>query len=203
MSSTARGTRLRARSNSRSRSQSQSISHVKAPSDLWAPVESSSWEKVIRKTVGPLLLLLVTPIFINVAALATRHPDASFLAMYEYYADRSFADLFAAAFPLPSTKLVVGLVCFVALQIVLFVCLPGRAYPGVVAPSGFRPTFRRTGPAAFCITVLLFVCGALYMNWWEMTIVFDELLPLLTLLNGSALVIAMLLLIKYVELIFA
>jgi hypothetical protein len=151
----------------------------------------------LRKTIGPFLLLCVTPVFINVAALTTKDYDASFTTLLSSFANLTWTDLAGAAFPLPSWQLLLGVLGFCVLQVILFVLLPGTSFPGVVAPSGFRPYFRRTGPASFVITVSLFMGGS-RMGYWAPSVIFDELLPLLTLLNGSALVAAVLLLFKYV-----
>ena len=110
-------------------------------SDLWATgIYSCSAERVLRTIIGPVLLLLATPIFVNVAALAAKEHDSDVLAA----TGRSIFEVASDAFPLPSIDVVVAFAGFIAFQLALFVLLPGKIYPGALAPSGFVPQVRRS-----------------------------------------------------------
>jgi hypothetical protein len=53
--------------------------------DLWAGSFDNSIEKFLRLSLGPFLLLFLTPIFVNVAALAAKHHDSSFMSLLTAY----------------------------------------------------------------------------------------------------------------------
>ena len=94
----------------------------------------------MRTIIGPVLLLLATPIFVNVAALAAKEHDSDVLAA----TGRSIFEVASDAFPLPSIDVVVAFAGFIAFHLALFVLLPGKIYPGALAPSGFVPQVRRS-----------------------------------------------------------
>jgi hypothetical protein len=121
-------------------------------SDIWGTgVYSSSAERVLRTLVGPILLLLATPIFVNVAALAAKEYDSDLAAMWAtsgYSVTRILVD----AFPLPSSHVVAAVIGFIVFQLALFVLLPGKVFPGARAPSGFVPQVRHD--CIICPTLL-------------------------------------------------
>ncbi len=158
-------------------------------------------ERHLRTTVGPLLLLIVTPLFINLAALAGLKHDSSIVALYAAYADQPLAALIADAFPLPSLRVVTAVAAFVLFELVLFLGIPGKVFSGVRAPSGFVPRFVCNGGPAFLATALAFavLCSrspVTALRLFPAEFVYDELLPLLTLLNAAALLLSVLLLVK-------
>ncbi len=97
----------------------------------------------MRTIIGPVLLLLATPIFVNVAALAAKEHDSDLLQVL-VATGRSIFEVASDAFPLPSIDVVAAFAGFIAFQLALFVLLPGRIYPGALAPSGFVPQVRRS-----------------------------------------------------------
>lgn len=185
--------------------------------DLWFGSFDNSTERFLRLSLGPFLLLFLTPIFVNVAALAAKYHDSSFMSLLTAYhldassiftlfnsqgsshsakvlLERVFL-LLQAAFPFPSLSSV-KLVCgFIFFQLCLFLILPGRMYDGAIAPSGFVPKFRQNGPYAFIISLLAFIF-CVYKGFFQASIIYTELMPLLTLLNSTALVLSALLFVK-------
>jgi 7-dehydrocholesterol reductase len=156
-------------------------------SDLWFGSFSSPYDRFIRTKLGPLVLLVVTPMFVQLAALAALRHDSSLPLLLSSY--RSPSAALAAAFPLPSARLALCFCAFVAFQAALLVALPGRVFSGAVAPSGFVPTFRANGGAALLAT--LAAVGALVRaGALAPTALFDHALPLLTLLNAFALAVS-------------
>lgn len=142
----------------------------------------------------------VTPLFVNLAALCALKFDSSPQQTWQSYA--SVADLLTAAFPLPHFAVVGAFLSFVAFQLLLFVTLPGKTYPGALAPSGFQPRFKAHGGPAFLITAAAYLLatgvvhipfmGALpYTPLFHAEWIYDNLLELLTLLNMSALLLSL------------
>ena len=158
-------------------------------------------DRMLRVTIGPLLLLIITPVFVNVAALATLRFDGSVGQMLSTYnlipgAPRfslvSVYDLLCDAFPLPSISVLALMAAFVLFELLLFVLLPGKQYDGAVAPSGFIPRFRRNGASAFFVTAAAFFGGSKVSQppLFAAEVVYDNLLPIMTMLNVGALAIA-------------
>ena len=175
---------------------------AKPVGDAWGGESfGSPLERLLRLTVGPLLLMLVTPVVVNIAALCALRHDSSLAALWTSYggADAAgglrAAELLRDAFPLPSAALARLVAGFVLFQLALLVLLPGGSFEGAVAPSGFVPRFKRNGGLALACTVLAFAVGACGLGeglppLFAAEVVYDELLPLMTLMNCAALVLA-------------
>ena len=188
-----------------------------AAGDVWGGESfASPLERLLRLTVGPLWLMLVTPVLVNVAALCALHHDASWERLLAHYGSGSggggsggsssggggggglagirglrVAELLRDAFPAPPAHLVRLVAGFVLFELALLVLLPGGTFEGAVAPSGFVPRFRRNGAAAFVLTVLAFLaCSRGDAPLFQAEVVYDNLLPLMTLLNIGALALA-------------
>jgi len=184
-----------------------------AAGDVWGGESfASPLERLLRLTVGPLWLMLVTPVLVNVAALCAQSHDASWERLLAHYGSGSgggggggggivgglagirglrVAELLRDAFPAPPAHLVRLVAGFVLFELALLVLLPGGTFEGAVAPSGFVPRFRRNGAAAFVVTMLaFFACSRGDAPLFPAEVVYDNLLPLMTLLNVSALALA-------------
>ena len=161
---------------------------------------SSPLDRALRVTVGPLVLLIVTPVFVNLAALCAKRFDSSFVAMLAHYAllpgdgfsPARAREMLGDAFPLPSAALLRLFAGFALFELVLLVALPGKVFDGAVAPSGFVPRFRRNGGLAFALTAAAFVWGSRVAQppLFAAEVVYDELLPAMTMLNAGALAVA-------------
>jgi 7-dehydrocholesterol reductase len=185
-------------------------------SDIWGGESfSGSLERYLRLSLGPLLLLVLTPLFVNIAALTAKYHDSSVSNLLTFYrldisslaslqnhttyplsiVFERIVTLLVDAFPLPTffvIKLVFGFVIF---QLLLFILLPGKTFNGAIAPSGFIPRFKQHGHLAFLISLFMFgIC--VYNDLIKANIIYKELLPIMTLLNVTALVLAALLFIK-------
>ena len=186
------------------------VAPLGAESDLWATgIYASSAERILRTVVGPIVLLVAAPLFVNVAALAAKHHDSDLLAVLADAGD--VTRVFRTAFPLPSLRVALVVASFVALQLALFTLLPGKMFPGARAPSGFVPKvsapppphhifltafqFKRNGVPAFAITAALFVF-AHFAEILPGEFIYDNLLQIMTLLNITAVILALLLFIK-------
>ena len=187
-----------------SRSGETARQSVEGAADWAADSFSGPCDRALRITIGPLLLLVATPIFINVAALTALQFDSSSLQVlshYRIFPDFSFTgarDLMHDAFPLPSPYLLKLAACFALFQLLLLVVLPGKVFHGAVAPSGFVPRFRRNGGLALLLTTIMFIWGSQIVQppLFNAEVVYDDLLPIMTLLNVGSLVIAIALFVK-------
>jgi 7-dehydrocholesterol reductase len=162
-------------------------------SDVWFGAFSSPLERFVRTVAGPLFLLLVTPVFVNVAALAALHHDSSIFSLVASY--DSPWDLLAAAFPAPSPHLALCFFSFVAFEALLLICLPGKVFSGAIAPSGFAPSFRANGGAALLVSCAA-AAALVRADLSRASAIYDNALELLTLLNASALALSVALAVK-------
>jgi len=118
--------------------------------------------------------------------------------------DGSLAGLASAAsdsafihgvFPAPTRRAVGFLGGLLALQLFLLLVVPGCRFQGPRAPSGHVPSYTANGFAAFLCT--LGVLGALCARGvLSPTLIYDELGPIMTTLNGAALAASLLLYVK-------
>ncbi len=108
-------------------------------SDIWATgIYSSSAERILRTLVGPIVLLITLPVFVNLAALAAKEHDSNLVAVLTAAAADT-SKVLQEAFPLPSLKVVLAVLFFIMMQLALFTLLPGKLFPGARSPSGFVP----------------------------------------------------------------
>ena len=82
-----------------------------------------------------------------------------------------------------------------ALQLFLLLVVPGARFNGPRAPSGHVPSYSDNGFVAFLITlgVIMWACAAGALS---PTLIYDELMPMMSLLNGTALAASVLLYVK-------
>lgn len=96
------------------------------------------------------------------------------------------ATTLAEVFPMPTRRALAFLLGLLALQLALMLVVPGAAFDGPRAPSGHVPRYRDNGLLCFFLTIgVLTACCAAGML--EPTLIYDELGPILTALNGGAL----------------
>ena len=184
---------MRRNSNKRNANASSIRLHVPTSTDPWFGAFSSPLDRFIRTILGPFLLLIVTPLFVNIAALAALQHESSLVSLFASY--DSFSALFLAAFPLPSLAIIFTCLAFVLFETVLLLLIPGRVFLGAVSPSGFLPSFRANGGVSLIITVITTILLVMY-GIIDSTVIYDNALDILTLLNGSALFLAIVLAIK-------
>jgi 7-dehydrocholesterol reductase len=182
-----------ARARSTSRAATTASTTAAPPSDPWFGAFASPLDRFTRTLLGPLILLLVTPIFVNVAALAAQRHGSSLFALAESY-DTPWS-LLAAAFPTPSPTVALCFTSFVVFEALLLIFLPGKVFAGAIAPSGFTPSFRANGGAALVVTCAV-AAALIRANVLPASAIYDHALELLTLLNGSALLLAVALTLK-------
>lgn len=96
------------------------------------------------------------------------------------------------AFPLPTAVAIQFLMGLLTLQLVLLLLVPGQRFRGPRAPSGHLPEYTDNGFPCFFLTLgaLAFVSRVFSV---APTLIFDELLPILSALNASALALSVLL----------
>lgn len=155
--------------------------------DLWSSSKSdySSLEFILRCYLGPGVLLLLIPFFVNAAAYATLETGGSLWLTLDRLQSNPVTTL-EAMFPLPTPRAMKACFGFMLFETTLFLVVPGNSHVGPRSPSGFVPEYRANGGACFLIT--FYVMAVLVRHdMMSASIVYEELLPIITLLNAFAL----------------
>ena len=186
----------RYRSATPSRVSSSSTLKVKdeQQSDVWTPTNYSNAEWIYRTWIGPALVLFLSPFFVQLASLAMLKTNGSIMDVVFNYKS-SFRELFVEAFPAPNQRVLTAIGLFIAFQFSLLFILPGKTYYGPIAPSGERPIHTKNGDKAFVLTFALFWL-LVKLDLLDPCLVYDELMPMMTALNLSALLLSVFLLVK-------
>jgi 7-dehydrocholesterol reductase len=154
--------------------------------DIWSPQNYSTLEQLIREYIGPLFLMIICPIFVNVAAFVGKYYQSDvFLAI----SSNSTTTILSTSFVIPSYSIIKIIILFCTLETILLLLLPGKIYEGARAPSGYVPTFKDNGGMACILTLCAFKVFT-DCNLLNPCIVYDELLGIQTLLNITALIMS-------------
>ena len=131
----------------------------------WAAGSANPVVQFMRTTLGPLLLILITPpAAIIFWIVCTFEPFNGSLSPLLTSAGWSSV---AAHWPWPSTSAAGIVLIFAVFEALLLQWLPGKSYEGPITPTGNRPRYKLNGIAAWFITHALFLgrsglrCGSL------------------------------------------
>ncbi len=160
----------------------------------WAASSESSFVDLIRSSVGPVLLILLTPpaaiIFWIVCtfepfngALLPLLTAAGWQSVFEHW-------------PWPTVDAAMIVVVYAVLQGVLLQWLPGEPFEGPITPSGNRPHYKLNGVAAWFVTHGLFFGCSYGLHWFNAGIVWDHFGAMLATLVLFALVFCLFLYVK-------
>ena len=165
-----------------------------ASPESWGSAWAGAGPGVFRTTVGPLLLLVCCPSGVQLMAHTVRNLDGSLSSLLSA-ARADPSRLLEDAFPAPTLVATTFLVGLLLLQLALLVAVPGPAFSGPRAPSGHVPIYTDNGFS--CLWCSLAVLGSCTANGvLPATLIFDELLPIMSTLNISALLLSALLYVK-------
>lgn len=157
--------------------------------DRWRPKERPG---LLRGTIGPALLLVVCPIAVNSIALCVKSMGGSLHALFTAITAGQFGGFLLEAFPFPTAASVVFLGGLLVLQLALLVLVPGEQFSGPRAPSGHVPLYTDNGFQAFFWTLAVLTV-ACWQGLLAPTLIYDELLPIMSTLNAAALAASLLL----------
>jgi 7-dehydrocholesterol reductase len=138
----------------------------------WAARSDNRTIHFIRTTLGPLLLMLVTPPAAILFWIAcTFEPfNGSLLPLLTSAGWRSAA----AHWPWPSLRAALIVVIFMVVEILLLKLLPGSLYEGPVTPAGVRPRYKLNGLAAWLLTHLLFFGCSFGLHLFNAAVIWDH-----------------------------
>jgi len=158
-------------------------------------VSANSFNKVI----GPLLLMLFTPIFAMLMWYTNTHCEGSFLLLIEKGNIGGWMQLlneawFSHFFGSPTAWIILG--AFAALQILFMKIIPGKIYHGTITPKGNLPQYKDNGLAAYLLTFVIYLTASKVFNLFNAGIIFDHYGDILGALNLFALIFCLLLYFK-------
>jgi 7-dehydrocholesterol reductase len=110
---------------------------------------------LLRRTIGPLALMLATPPLALTLWLVTTRYGGSVERLLSEATWATWLD----QLPRPSVWALVLVACWCAFQWALLLVLPGPEYLGPLTASGARPVYKKNGLAAWGVTHALLVAG--------------------------------------------
>jgi 7-dehydrocholesterol reductase len=157
---------------------------IQQPVNTWAGKAETSLGHVFRTSIGPLLLMLVTPPAAVLFWIVCEHLHGSLSELLTVAGWQTVV----AHFPRPTWKAVEILLLFAALQTVLLLVLPGKRFEGPLTPNGNRPVYKLNGIAAWIVTHALFFGCSYGLGLFNAGIAHEHLGPMLIVLDCFALV---------------
>lgn len=159
------------------------VSHAHAATRARSrPPRAELRTSILRRTIGPALLLATTPLLAIVLWMIGAHHDGSIVAFARAIDTSTFLRLLPRP-TLPAVGVVAG---WIALQALLLRALPGPTHRGPVTPAGERPAYRLNGVAAWIVTHALLV-GGWALDLFSASAIVDRLGSILVVLNLFAL----------------
>ena len=154
---------------------------------------------MIRKTVGPLSLMISTPILVLLFWYINAHCKGSFsFFLYTVKADGIGAVMIAlvAASLIYWKSALSAIGIFAVSQLILMKLIPGKRYSGPTTPKGNVPLYRDNGFLSFVITVASFFLFGSVFKLFPLTILYDSLGSILLIMTLFSLVFCFLLYMK-------
>jgi 7-dehydrocholesterol reductase len=153
----------------------------------------------IRKTVGPLLLLVACPPFAIVLWYINTALDGSFAALWKLFNEQG---MLTAIYHIWRPVMFGSLLAFKAIfafaifQLILMRVLPGKIFHGPLTPQGNVPVYKANGVLAFFTTLLVLSSLTLYWKLFPATLIYDNLGSILGALNIFSLLFCLFLYLK-------
>ncbi|MDR3624319.1 MAG: hypothetical protein P4L16_04170 [Chlamydiales bacterium] len=154
---------------------------------------------MIRKIIGPLLLILICPPLVFVFWYTNTAFEGSFITFWNFITENGFiASASTILGPVfwgsPTAWAIIS--SFAITQLILMKLVPGKMWTGPITPSGNEPIYKSNGVACFLITLLLFYLGAYPLELFSPTIVYDHFGEILGALNVFSLLFCLFLYFK-------
>jgi 7-dehydrocholesterol reductase len=149
-----------------------------------------------RAVLGPLVLMLTTPVFSIVFYHVVAHLDSNFWAFLIMIQKHGFCTTVYSIWPSPWDAVTWKLITsFLAFELLLQKFLPGQQFEATVTPKGNRPVYTANGMAAYLVTLATLLLGT-YLGYFYPALVFDKFGNILSSMNVFALLFCAMLLIK-------
>lgn len=143
-----------------------------------------------RTNVVPLALMIISPPAVQLVWVICYH--------YEGNAVRTLTSAPSqvwSKFPSMSTHAAMLIALFLGAQWALLRLIPGRTFTAIPTPMGNRPQYKLNGVRSFVLTHAI-ILGAYSQGLFEMSTLYESFGSILAVLNGSALLITVLLYVR-------
>src|SRR5512140_2775533 len=159
------------------------------PLTTWAADSNNRAVHFIRSTLGPLLLILLTPpAAILCWIVCTFEP---FNGSLRPLLTASGLESLLAHWPWPSGSAVAIVGIFIAVEAALLLLLPGKRFEGPLTPAGRRPVYKLNGVPAWIVTHGLFFGGSYGLHLFKPGLLWDHFGEILATLVLFALVLCL------------
>lgn len=153
----------------------------------------------MRRTLGPLLLILLCPPTVFLFWYTNVFLDGSLLELGRLFIHDGIEGVLERAwFPYFWGNAIAWkmLGTFAAVELFFMRILPGKIFHGPITPTGHVPIYKANGPLAFTLTIGLFYLACYPLHFFSPTLIYDQFPYLLGALNIFSLCLCLLLLIK-------
>ena len=162
----------------------------------------------IRNTVGPTLLLIICPLIVNIFSYICISDKFEYGNLYSFLkysymltqSDNSKTEIYnfvtSEIFQLPTSSAIYFISMFIVIQLFLYICIPGKKFKGPRTENGHIPVYYDNGLLCFILTNAIYYILIFHFKVFSSTIIYDELIPLLTLLNVTSLILCVILYFK-------
>jgi 7-dehydrocholesterol reductase len=155
---------------------------------------STDWSQGIgllpgRDTIGPLLLMMITPIFsiVYFHVCSVYHGNfITFLRTVQASSKPLYLQLYEL-WPTPfdsDTLLLIG--SFVLFQCILIKVVPGPVFIATMTPNGHRPQYTANGISCYIITIVTLIALDLFHPTFHASIIYDKFGTILSSMNCIA-----------------
>jgi len=149
-----------------------------------------------RESIGPLLLMLVTPIFSIVFFHVCSLMDGNFVEFARLCGRNGFLQVLKEIWPTPWDVDVWKMVTtFLGFELLLMKVVPGKRFEATLTPKGNLPVYKANGSACYWITLLSLVLLD-YFSIFDMASIYDNFGKILSSMNVFAWGFCTMLLIK-------
>jgi len=145
----------------------------------------------LRNTLGPLLLMVICPVFVFLFWYTITQLQGSLLALWELMGQQGFFQtiyFIAKPYFFGSTTAWSMILIFVIFELGLMRLLPGKQFNGPITPKGNVPVYKENGPLAFLTTMLVFCSASFGLHLFPAAMLYDQLGALLGALNLLSLI---------------
>ncbi|MEU2514631.1 hypothetical protein [Streptomyces syringium] len=141
-----------------------------APAPGWTGTPRGRLAPTLRRTAGPLTLLLITPPTVLLLWTLVVAFDGACRPLTE----PARWPALASALPHPSPWAALTITGFTVFEAALLRLLPGPRRHGPLTPAGVRPAYRANGPAALAVTHAAYLTASLGLGWFPPGVLYDR-----------------------------
>ncbi|MDN3508294.1 MAG: 7-dehydrocholesterol reductase [Simkaniaceae bacterium] len=155
--------------------------------------------RFLRKTIGPLLLIVLCPVLAITVWYTSAIGHGSFKELFQTFSQNGIVATYwhmikPVFFGTPTAWKIIG--TFAAFQLLLMRIIPGKTTFGPRTPKGNIPVYKDNGFAAFIVTLVTFYVSTQHLHLFSATIVYDHLGEIIGAMSFFSIILCLALYIK-------